>query len=90
MLLNNFANAGRIGPDHIVIGGKVLELDTILNEAFFVPDKIKELSETFRHNTPFPHFVVEGLFSPVLLELMAAMPRRRAISRVGTQAENFR
>jgi 2OG-Fe(II) oxygenase superfamily len=70
MLLSNFANAGRLGPDHILIGARVLELDTILNEAFFVPDKIKELSETFRHNTPFPHLVVEGLFSPVLLELM--------------------
>src|ERR1700693_2139640 len=70
MRLSNFANAGRLGPDHILIGARVLELDTILNEAFFVPDKIKELSETFRHNTPFPHLVVEDLFSPVLLELM--------------------
>jgi hypothetical protein len=63
-------SAGRLGPDHIMVGGRILELDTILNEAFFVPDKIKELSETFRHNTPFPHLVVEGLFSPLLLELL--------------------
>jgi hypothetical protein len=56
--------------DHAIIGGRVVAFDEILNEAYFAPDKIKELSETFRHNTPYPHLIFEGLFSPILLELI--------------------
>ncbi len=35
-----------------------------------MPSKIKELRETYNHNAPYPHLVFEGLFSPILLELM--------------------
>ncbi len=60
----------RLQRDHVVIGGKTLDLDKILNKTFFVPEKVKELNETFTHNVPFPHIVFEGMFSSVLLELM--------------------
>jgi Rps23 Pro-64 3,4-dihydroxylase Tpa1-like proline 4-hydroxylase len=56
--------------DYIVIGGVELSLNEILNEDFLAPKKIKELSDTFSKNTPFPHLVFENLFSPKLLELM--------------------
>jgi Rps23 Pro-64 3,4-dihydroxylase Tpa1-like proline 4-hydroxylase len=56
--------------DGVIIGGSTVAFDEILNEAYFAPDKIKELSKTFRHNTPYPHLIFEGLFSPVLLELI--------------------
>jgi 2OG-Fe(II) oxygenase superfamily len=67
---SNLATASLFQPDHIVIGGRTLGSDEILNEEFFVPSKIVELSETFRNNKPFPHLVIEDLFSPVLLELI--------------------
>jgi hypothetical protein len=41
-----------------------------LNEEFFAQKNIKKLRETFKTNTSFPHLVLEGLFSPKLLELM--------------------
>jgi hypothetical protein len=50
--------------DHVVIGGRTLGFDEILNDAFFSPAKIAELGETFRKNKPFPHLVIDGLFSP--------------------------
>jgi hypothetical protein len=64
------ANVGQLQSDHVVIGGRALAFDQIFNEAFFAPSKINELRETFKHNTPYPYLVFEGLFSPVLLELM--------------------
>lgn len=56
--------------DHVVLGGRTLSLDKILNETFFVPEKVKELNKIFTRNVPFPHIEFEGLFSPLLLELM--------------------
>jgi hypothetical protein len=70
MLQSDLVNAVQLQSDHISIGGKTLAFEQIFNEAFFTPGKIKELRETFSHNTPFPHLVLEGLFSPLLLELM--------------------
>jgi hypothetical protein len=70
MSQSNWTDAGQLQSDHVVIGGRTLAFDQIFNEAFFAPSKVKELSETFKHNTPFPYLVFEGLFSPVLLELM--------------------
>lgn len=60
----------QLQKDHVVVGGRSLDLGKILNETFFVPEKVKELNETFTHNVPFPHIEFEGLFSPLLLELM--------------------
>jgi Rps23 Pro-64 3,4-dihydroxylase Tpa1-like proline 4-hydroxylase len=70
MMQSNLAPVRQYQPDQIVIGGRTLGFDEILNDAFFAPGKIAELSETFKNNKPFPHLVFEGLFSPVLLELM--------------------
>ncbi len=58
--------------DHVVIGGVRLNLNEVLNEDFLAPKKTTELAETFRAAKPFPHLVMEGLFSPQLLELIHA------------------
>jgi len=70
MMQSNLASTRQFQPDHAVIGGRSIGFDDILNEAFFVPGKIAELSTAFKANQPFPHLIFEGLFSPVLLELM--------------------
>jgi Rps23 Pro-64 3,4-dihydroxylase Tpa1-like proline 4-hydroxylase len=70
MLQSHFAIDSQFQPDHVFIGGRILEIDQILNQALFAPNKVAELRDTFYSNTPFPHLVFEGLFSPVLLELM--------------------
>jgi len=62
------SKAGELQADYISIGGRTLAFDQIFNEAFFTPSKIKELRETY--NAPYPHLFFEGLFSPILLELM--------------------
>ena len=64
MLQRNFAKVDQVQPDHVVIGGRTLEFDRILNELFFRPGKIAGLSKTFKRNRPFPHLVFYNLFSP--------------------------
>lgn len=70
MMQSNLATARQFQPDHAVIGGRTLLFDDILNDAFFTPGKITELSASFKNNKPFPHLIFENLFSPVLLEMM--------------------
>jgi Rps23 Pro-64 3,4-dihydroxylase Tpa1-like proline 4-hydroxylase len=70
MMQSNLASVSQFQPDHIVIANRTLGFDEILNEEFFVPSKITELSEGFKNNKPFPHLVVENLFSQTLLELI--------------------
>lgn len=70
MMQSNLAAASKFEPDHAVIGGRTLGFGEILNDAFFTPGKIEELNKTFRNNKPFPYLVFEGLFSPVLLEMI--------------------
>jgi hypothetical protein len=48
----------------------IICLDGIINDEFLIPSKLAELEKTFKNNAPFPHIVVDGLFSPDLLELM--------------------
>lgn len=72
MLQTLSIDEGRPLQDHFVIRGRTIAFAEILNETFFGSNKIDELGEAFRRNTPFPYLVFEGLFSPVLLELMAA------------------
>lgn len=72
MLQTRSIDDGRLLQDHFVIGGRTLDIEEILNEAFLASNTIDELSETFRRNAPFPHIVFDGLFSPVLLELIAS------------------
>ena len=47
-----------------------------------MPSKIKELRETYKHNAPYPHLVFEGLFSPILLELMYFQIRQYKMERL--------
>ncbi len=56
--------------DRVVINDVALELDALLNDAFFAPNKVKACADAFKANAPFPHLVFEGLFAPQLLELM--------------------
>lgn len=72
MLQTRSIDDGRQLQDYFSIGGRTLGFSEILNEAFFTSNRIDELRDIFRHNKPFPHIVFDGLFSPVLLELMAA------------------
>lgn len=70
-----FATAGAatiFKGDYIVIDGVALGLDEILNEQLFAPQSIASLHQTFVNNKPFPHVIIEDLFSPRLLELMNA------------------
>jgi Rps23 Pro-64 3,4-dihydroxylase Tpa1-like proline 4-hydroxylase len=69
-MLQSNSHATQSQLDCAIIGGNIIAFDEILNESYLAPDKIKELRETFKHNTPYPHLVFEGLFSPVLLELI--------------------
>jgi Rps23 Pro-64 3,4-dihydroxylase Tpa1-like proline 4-hydroxylase len=70
MTQSNLATVSPFQSDHAVIDGRTLLFDQILNAAFFTPRKIAELNETFNNNKPFPHLVIENLFSPVLLEMI--------------------
>jgi Rps23 Pro-64 3,4-dihydroxylase Tpa1-like proline 4-hydroxylase len=58
--------------DQIVIDGALLNLDEIVDPAFFAPKRVAALHETFVGAKPFPHIVFEGLFSPRLLEMVYA------------------
>lgn len=57
--------------DHVVIGGVALGFDELVNEDYLAPKQVASLHETFAGAEPFPHLVIEGLFSPRLLELVS-------------------
>jgi Rps23 Pro-64 3,4-dihydroxylase Tpa1-like proline 4-hydroxylase len=54
-------------PDHVTIRGVRIRLDSILNPS--VLRAAGRLRDEFVQNAPFPHVVIEGLFSPELLQL---------------------
>lgn len=56
--------------DYLVIDGVSIGFDEILNGDFFTPKALESLRESLANNKPFPHIVIEGLFSPRLLDLM--------------------
>jgi 2OG-Fe(II) oxygenase superfamily len=56
--------------DKVIINGRTLCFDDIINSDFLLPKTIKKLAASFRSNKPFPHLVSDGLFSPTLLELV--------------------
>jgi hypothetical protein len=56
--------------DHIVIKGCQIPFDSLLNHDLLNPKSVKLLAKRFSTNQPFPHIVIDGLFSPVLLELI--------------------
>lgn len=62
----------RMSEDKIIINGQTIRFDDIINNKFFLHRTIKKLAASFRSNKPFPHLVLDGLFSAALLELIFA------------------
>ncbi len=58
--------------DRIIINGVSLGLDEIVNPDFLAPKRVEALRESFMNAKPFKHIVVDGLFSPKLLEMVHA------------------
>jgi len=58
--------------EYINIRGRHLAVDEVLNHEMLTDKSVAQLSEAFRNNSPYPHLVVDGLFSPVLLQEMNA------------------
>ncbi len=59
-------------PGYLATDGVSLNLDSIVDQTFFAPRRAEQLHKAFVDNTPFPYVVLDGLFSPRLLELMHA------------------
>jgi hypothetical protein len=66
------ASAAKAFGDQIIINGVSIGLDEIVDEAIFAPKRIEALREAFANAKPFQHLVIDGLFSPKLLELVLA------------------
>lgn len=58
--------------NYINISGHKLAFGDVLNSELMSEKSVAKLSESFFTNAPFPHVVVDGLFSPVLLREMNA------------------
>jgi hypothetical protein len=58
--------------DHVCIRGVQLPLAKLVDRSFFAPERCAQLREQLANAKPFPHLVLEGLFHPALLELVAA------------------
>ncbi|RYF69330.1 MAG: 2OG-Fe(II) oxygenase [Comamonadaceae bacterium] len=58
-------------PDAVIIRGVRLLLDELVDLRFFEADRRQALRESLQAGKPFPHLVVEGLFNPRLLDLVA-------------------
>lgn len=56
--------------DYVRIHGSFIPFDDLLNEEFFSQGSILDLAKSFRSAQPFQHMVVDGLFSPQLLDLI--------------------
>lgn len=56
----------------IVLDGAELAFNDLVNQAFLEPKYTKSLTERFVTNSPFPHIVLDGLFSPILLNQLYA------------------
>jgi hypothetical protein len=57
--------------DFLSIRGVKLSLHELVDPAFFSAERRHKLSEERRQAKPFPHLVIDGLFHPALLELVA-------------------
>lgn len=56
--------------DYVVIRGRHLDLDKLVDPKLLDSSYIEEMRERMRKATPFPHLTVYGWFNPVLLELV--------------------
>lgn len=68
---SNF-QADRATGDYVVCHGVRINFNEIFNEDMLTAAGIKAMRQQFQSNTPFPHLVIERLFSPKLLQLMYA------------------
>jgi len=58
--------------DYVCIRGVQLPLAKLVDRSFFAPERCAQLREQLANAKPFPYLVLEGLFHPALLELVAA------------------
>lgn len=59
------------GRHSITIRGVELRYDELVNAAFLSAEERRRLHDTLRGAVPFPHLVIDGLFNPRLLQLVA-------------------
>ncbi|WP_050031611.1 2OG-Fe(II) oxygenase [Bradyrhizobium sp. LTSP857] len=64
--------ADKATGDYVVCHGIRIDFSEIINEDMLTSAGIKAMRQQFQTNTPFPHLVIDRLFSPQLLELMYA------------------
>lgn len=57
--------------DYVCIRGVQLPLAKLVDRSFFAPERCAQLREQLVNAKPFPYLVLEGLFHPALLELVA-------------------
>lgn len=62
----------RSSMDYVCIRGVQLPLDNLVDRSFFEPERCKQLRDQLAGAQPFPYLVLDGLFHPALLELVAA------------------
>ncbi|MBU1442734.1 MAG: 2OG-Fe(II) oxygenase [Gammaproteobacteria bacterium] len=58
-------------PDHISIRGVRLVMDELVDHSLFEPARCEQLREQLLAASPFPHLVLDGIFNPALLDLVA-------------------
>ncbi len=63
--------AFRTPPDYLSIRGVRLPIDELVNRALFVPEHRQRLRHRLLDASPFPHLVLDGIFHPDLLDLVA-------------------
>ncbi|HEX6704298.1 MAG TPA: 2OG-Fe(II) oxygenase [Albitalea sp.] len=57
--------------DHVCIRGVSLPLDRLVDPRRLAPESVATLHRDFTGAAPFPHLVLDGLFDPTLLDLVA-------------------
>jgi Rps23 Pro-64 3,4-dihydroxylase Tpa1-like proline 4-hydroxylase len=57
--------------DHLCIRGVRLPCAELVDRSFFTPERRERLRQELASALPFPHLVLDGLFHPALLELVA-------------------
>ncbi|MGJ7508217.1 2OG-Fe(II) oxygenase [Variovorax sp. GT1P44] len=63
--------AFRTPPDYLSIRGVRLPVDELVDQSLFVPEHRQRLRHRLLDASPFPHLVLDGIFNPDLLDLVA-------------------
>ena len=66
------AQVDKTTGDYVLCHGVRIDFNEIINKDMLTPAGIKAMRQQFQTNAPFPHLVIDRLFSPKLLELMYA------------------